>query len=320
MPIPSKPRSLVFAFALACAFVCGAAAAQAQSVSPLDQVLRVIQGAVGAPTASGVATRGQQTALPRPPGRSQVMRDLFGATATHAGARERVRVPVRPGSDAPNLQAVQPWLAATVTLNGRTYHLATVQGYEIDPGSDDGPPGVVSSAWISAAWYVVGQGGNHWTLAGRAFNVASDGTAGMLVGYPGAPFDILARNDGAVVLGAGEQGMTNQGYMAVWVPLLAFDGRSLKLVGDVPTGGDDEGTGVPSKVSITGHIVDVRFAPHVPMTVTVRYSGTIPQNETAHVLAPTTCQLNAVADAHNGTRQFRPVTAQCKAIVSAMSF
>lgn len=264
-------------------------------------------------------------AAPAVPTELQAMQLLYGQAYTQRGSVVKtadtlgIRANKEPGYNYTITEYVTPWKTATVTLNGKTYFIATGQGHSVNDPKDPSFASHAQSAYISAIWFSLE--GSRWVPAGKRLNLAVDGSFGQVDGNPWSVFPQMAPLKNSILLVADEGGYMNQGYGSSWYPVYVFNVNGLQSLGALSSGGDNTGAGATPAISFTGKIVAATTAPNGQPQITLSYSGnTVIQGKPVK-LNKTLCNFLYQADAKQPDQsRFKPTTEQCAQIAGSASF
>ena len=268
-----------------------------------------------------------QSALAAPPVPTelQAMQLLYGRAYKQRGSVVKtvdklgMRVNKEPGYNHTILEYVTPWKIATVTLDGKTYFIATGQGHAVSDPNRPEDAAHVQSAYISAIWFTLEDG--RWVPAGKQLNLAADGSFGQVNGKPWSGFPQMAPLENMVLLAADEGGYMNQGYSSSWYPVYAFDGSGFRYLGAVSSGGSNGGAGAEPEIAFSGTIIAANKASNGQLQLTLSYSGTTVLAGKPVKLDKVRCNFLYRADPKRpGEGSFEPATEQCRAIVQSASF
>ena len=268
---------------------------------------------------------GSALAAPAVPTELQSMQLLYGQAYTQRGSVVNtadtlgMRANKESGYNHTITEYVTPWKTATVTLNGKTYFIATGQGHAVNDPKDPSSAAHVQSAYISAIWFSLE--GSRWVPAGKRLNFAADGSFGQVNGSPWSVFPQMAPLKNSILLVADEGGYMNQGYSSSWYPVYVFDTTGLHFLGSLSSGGDNTGAEATPPISFTGKIVAATTAPNGQPQITLSYNGeTVIQGKPVK-LKGMLCNFLYHADAkHPGQGSFKPTTPSCDEIVGSSSF
>jgi hypothetical protein len=269
---------------------------------------------VGALGIAAAAANLTLAASPATPSERQAMQALFGAGYAGRGVVLSV-----PGAQRRVIERVQPWLTASLTLDGVPYFIATAQGQEV---TDPKAPSFAShaqSAYISAIWYALRNG--RWTWVGKSYNLAEDGAFGKVNGDPWTPFPQVAMLRGGALLVASENDDMHQGYGTSWLPIYWFSKSGLQSLGNVISGGDNTGADTQPGIAFTGKAVTAGVNAEGMPLITVSYSGHTAIGDKPLMLNNTPCTFiyrrNPKQPGHSA---FTATTPQCQSIVDSAIF